>query len=77
MVNTPLASLVVHIEVLQVVVEVDTTSTQVPTKEGSVSGEDSGNVNVPLPAQGDSETGLPFVEVGNNGGVGLSASELR
>lgn len=29
-------------------------------------GEDSGHVDMSFPAQGDSETGLPLVEVGDN-----------
>lgn len=39
-------------------------------------GEDGGDVDMSLPAESNGETGLPFVEVGDDGGVGLSASEL-
>jgi hypothetical protein len=75
-VDTPFAGLVVDIKVLKVVVEIDATGTQVSTEQSSVGGEDGGDVNVPLSAKGDSETSLPFVEVGDNGGLGLSAGEL-
>ena len=39
-------------------------------------GEDGGDVDMSLPAESNGETGLPFVEVGYNSGVGFSASEL-
>lgn len=58
--------LVVHIEVLQVVVEIDGSSTKVSPEEGSVGGEDGRDVDVSLPAERDGETGLPLVEVGDD-----------
>ena len=76
-VDSPLASFVVDIKILKIVVKVDTTSTQVPTEEGSVRGEDGGDINVPLSAESNGKTGLPFVKVGDDGGVGLPAGELR
>ena len=76
MVNSPLSSLVVDIEILQVVVEIHTSSTQVSTKKSSVSGKDGSYVNMPLSAKGNSETGLPFVEVGYDCGFGFSGCEL-
>lgn len=75
-VDTPLASFVINIKVLQVVVKVNTASTEVTTQKSRVSGEDSGDVNVPLPAKRDGQTSLPFMEVGNDGVVGLAGSEL-
>jgi hypothetical protein len=75
-VDTPLAGLVVDVKVLQVVVEINTAGTEVSTEQGSVRGEDGRDVDMPLSAEGDSETGLPFVEVGDDGGLGLSAREL-
>lgn len=76
MVDTPLAGLVVDVKVLQVVVEIDTAGTEVSTEQGSVGGEDGRDIDMPLSAEGDSETGLPFVEVGDDSGLGLSAREL-
>lgn len=76
MVNTPLAGLVVDVKVLQVVVEVNTSRTEVSAEQSSVGGEDGGDVDMPLSAEGDSETSLPFVEVGDDGGLSFSAREL-
>ena len=77
MVNTTLASFVVHIKVLQVVVKVDASRTKVSSEQGGVGGEDGGDVDVSFPAQGNGETSLPLVEVGDNGGVGLPGRKLR
>lgn len=63
----------VHIEVLQVVIEINTSSTKVSTEQSSVSSEDGRNINMTLSAQRDSETRLPFVEVGNDSLVGLTS----
>jgi len=66
----------VDIKVLQVVVEINTSSTQVSTEQSGVSGKDGSYVDMPLPAKGDSETGLPFVEVGNDCGFRFSGGKL-
>ena len=76
MVDTPLSSFMINIKVLQVVVEINTSCTQVSTKKSSVSSKDGGYVDMPLPAKGNSETGLPFVEMSYNCGFGLSGREL-
>ena len=75
-VDTSLARLVVDVKVLQVVVEIDASGTQVSSEEGSVGGEDGGDVNVSFSAQGNSKTGLPFVEVSNDRRLRLSRREL-
>ena len=75
-VDTPLSSLMINIKVLQVVIEINTSSTQVSTKQSSVGGKDGSYVNVPLSAEGNSETGLPFVEVGYDCRFGFSGCEL-
>ena len=66
MVNTTLAGFMVDVKVLQVVVKVDASRAEVSTEQSRVCGEDSGDVNLPLPAKRDRKSGLPFVEVGNN-----------
>lgn len=53
-VDTSLSGLVVDVKVLEVVVEVDASGTKVSTEKGGVGGEDGGDVNVSLSAQGDS-----------------------
>jgi hypothetical protein len=75
-VDTPLSSLVINIKVLQVVIEINTSSTQVSTQQSSVSGKDGSYVDVSLSAEGNSETGLPFVEVGYDCCFGFSGCEL-
>jgi hypothetical protein len=75
-VNPSLASLVVHVKVLQVVVEIDASRAEVSAEQGRVGGEDGGHVDMALSAQRNGQTGLPFVEVGNDGLVGLASCEL-
>lgn len=75
-VDTPFASLVVDIKVLEVVVEIYTTSTQVSSEQSSVGGKDGSYVDMPLSAESNSETSLPFVEMGNDSSLGFSACEL-
>lgn len=76
MVDTPLASLVINIKVLQVVVEIDRSGTQVSSEQRRVGGEDGGHVDMTFPAQGDGETGLPLVEMGDDGRGPVVRSEL-
>jgi hypothetical protein len=66
----------INIKVLQVVVEINTSSTQVSTKQSGVGGKDGSYVDMSLPAKGNSETGLPFVEVGYDCCFGFSGCEL-
>jgi hypothetical protein len=75
-VDTPFTSLVIDIKVLEVVVEINTTSTQVSSEQGSMGSENGSDVDMPLSAEGNSETSLPFVEVSNDGSLGFSACKL-
>lgn len=76
MVDTPLASFVIYIKVLEIVVKVDTARAEVSTEQRSVGSENRRHVDVPFAAEGDGQTSLPFVEMGNDGGIGLSGGEL-
>ena len=71
-----LACFMVDVEVLEVVVKVDGAGAEVAAEEGGVGGEDGGDVDVSLAAEGDGDAGLPFVEVGNNGAVELAQDVL-
>ncbi len=53
MVDSSLSGFVVNVKVLQVVVEIDTSGTEVSSEQGSVGGEDSCDVNVSFSTQGD------------------------
>jgi hypothetical protein len=75
-VNSAFARFVVHVKVLQIVVKVDGTRTQIASKKSSVRGEDGGDVDVSLPAEGDRKACLPFVEVGDNRCGRLSGNVL-
>ena len=75
-VDAVLAHLMVDIEVLEVVVKVDRAGAEVAAEEGGVGGEDDGDVDVLLAAEGDGEAGLPFVEVGDNGTFELAQDVL-
>lgn len=65
-VDATLACLVVDIKVPEVVVKVDGSSAKVSSEQGSVGGEDGGDVDMTLAAEGNAYTCEPFVEVGNN-----------
>lgn len=67
---------VVHVKVLEIVVEVDGACAEITTKESGVCGKDGGDVDMSFPAEGDCETSLPFVEVGDNRCGGLSGNVL-
>lgn len=56
MVDTSLSGLMVDIEVLEVVVEVDTTGTKISSEQGCVSGEDCRDVDSPLSTEGQGHT---------------------
>ena len=62
-IDAALAGLVINVEVLEVIVEVNTASAQITAKECSMGGEHGRDVDMALSAQGDRETGLPLVEV--------------
>ena len=75
-VDTSLSSLCVNIEILEVVVKVDITSTQVTTKKSSVSGENGSNVDAALLAKRQSYTGEPLVKLRNDSAVFLVVDVL-
>lgn len=68
-VNTTLSSLSVHIKVLEVVVEINRASAKIATKEGGVGGEDGGNVDAALLAEGYCYTCQPLVELDDDGSL--------
>lgn len=76
MVYTTLASLVIYVKVLQVIIEVDAAGAKVSAKQGGVSGEDSGDINVPLSAERDGEACLPLMEVRDDCCMCLSGDVL-
>ena len=67
-IDTTFPCLVINVKVLKVVVKVDGTSAEVTAEEGGVGGEYGGDVNMPFPTKGDSNTGLPLMKVGDNSG---------
>lgn len=75
-VDAALAGLVINVKVLKVVVEVDRAGTEVSTEKGRVRREDGRHINVALAAERDGETGLPLVEVGDDGGRSVVADKL-
>jgi hypothetical protein len=75
-VDTPLASFVVDVKVLQVVVEINAPSAEVSSEQGSMRSENGRHVNVALPAERNGKTSLPLVEVGDDRFVSLASREL-
>ena len=67
----------IHIEPLEVVVEIDGACAKITTEKSCVSGENCRDVDMSLPTEGDCKTGLPLVEVGNNSLVKLARDVLR
>lgn len=67
----------VDIEILKVVVEVDTTRAKIATQKRRVRGEYSGDIDVALPAERDGHTNLPLVEMSDDGLGELSRDVLR
>jgi hypothetical protein len=76
MVNASLSRLCVHVEPLQVVVEVDGPSTQVSPQQRSMGSEDRGHIDAPPFRQRQSDPCQPLVEVCDNGLLLLVANEL-
>jgi hypothetical protein len=56
-VDATLSSLGIHIEILQVIVEINGTSTEVPSEESRVGGEDGGDIDSAPFAEWESYTG--------------------
>ena len=77
MVDTTLAGLVVNVEVLEVVVEVDTARAEVTAQKRRMGSENSRHIDVAFPAQGYGYTSLPFVEMGYHDLVELSGDVLE
>lgn len=76
-VDTTLPRFVIDIEVLKIIVEVDGASAEVSAQECCMSCKDSGDIDVPLPAERNGDPGLPFVEVRNNCGMKLAREILK
>ena len=66
MVDLPLAGLHVHVEVLEVVVEVHGPGTQVSAQQGGVGGEHRGHLRPPQPQHYEANAGHPLVKMSNN-----------
>lgn len=75
-IDATFSCLVVNIEVGEVVVEIDRSGTKVTSEKGGVSREDGRYVDVAFSAQGNGQTCLPFVEVGDDGLRSLASREL-
>ncbi len=76
MVDTSLPSFMIDVKVLQIVVKVDASGTEISAQQGSMGGEDGSDVDMTFPTERDGETSLPFVEVGDNGRGEMASGEL-
>lgn len=77
MVDSSLSGFLVYIKVLEIVVEVDASGAEVSSEQGGVGGEDGRDVDVSLSAERDGETGLPLVEVSDDGRLSVVDGELK
>ena len=76
MVYTAFACLVIDVEVLEVVVKIDATRTEVTTQKCGMRCENSGDIDVAFPAEGDGHASLPFVKMSYYGLFELSSDVL-
>jgi hypothetical protein len=65
-VDATFASFMVDIKIPEVVIKVDGSSAKVTTEQGGVGGEDGGDVDMTLAAEGNTHTCEPFVKVSND-----------
>jgi hypothetical protein len=77
MIDPSLSCFCVHIEELQIVVEVDRAGAEVSSKEGGVGSEDGGDVHLSFLGQGKGDTGEPFVKVGDDSTVSFAGDVLQ
>ena len=77
MIDPTFACFVVNVEVLKVVVEVDASRAKVSAEQCGVSCEDGGNVDVTFSEKRNSETCLPFMEMGYDSGFELTSDILN
>jgi hypothetical protein len=66
----------VDIKVLQVVVEIDRTGTEISAQQGGMGGEDGGDVDLSFPAEGEGDTREPLVELRDDGTLLLMVGVL-
>ena len=72
MIYPAFSGFMVDVKVLQIVVEIDRSSTEVPAEESSVRGEHGGDIDVAFTTQRDGNAGLPLMEVGDDSGGKLA-----
>lgn len=77
MIDSALSGFRIHVEILEVVVEVYATSTEVTSQESGMRGEDRRDVDSPLATQRKSDSRKPFVKVGDDRLVSFATYKLR
>lgn len=75
-VDTTLSGFLVHIKVPEVVVEIYIAGAEVASKKRSMGSEDGSDVDMTLTAEGNPDTGEPFVKVGDDGRLALVGNKL-
>ena len=76
MIDASLSSFMIDIEILQIVIEINGTGTEITAEEGCMCREYGSDVDMSLTAKGDGDTCLPFMEVCNNGCCQLTGDVL-
>lgn len=74
---TTFSGLVIDVKILEIIIKVDRSGAKVTTEKGGVCGEDSGDINMALATEWNSKSCLPFVEMGDDGGVKLASDVLN
>ena len=66
MIDASLTGFVVDVKVLEIVVKVDRSGTKVTPKKSRMSCEDGSDVDMSFTTKRNRQSGLPFVEMGND-----------
>lgn len=69
-IDSSFSRLGIHVEMLQIVVEIHRASAEIPAQQSSVGSEDSGDIQAPFLDQRNCHTSLPFMEMSNNSRIG-------
>ena len=75
-INSSLACFGVHVKVLQIIVKVSRSRTQVPPKQCCVGGEDGCDINSPFSAKRQGHTSQPLVTMANHCTLAINVDQL-
>jgi len=75
-INASLSSFMVDVKILQIIIEINGTGTQIPAEKRCMCREYGSHVDMSLTTEGDGDTCLPFMKVGDNSRCQLTGDIL-